>query len=68
MKQEVLVSKKNGLIFSKDKDFLVGLTVYKFSEGAKLPDEGVEVYYDLDDMNQMPFRLYQRPTGEFYIK
>lgn len=68
MKQEVLVCKKNGLIYSLDKDFLVGLTVFKFSAETEFPAEGVKVYYDLDDMNAMPFRLYQRPGGSFYIK
>lgn len=68
MKQEVIVSKKSGLIYSLDKDFLVGLTIFEFSEDNEFPSEGVEIYYDLDDMNPMPFRLYQRPGGSFYIK
>lgn len=68
MKQEVLVCKKSGVIYSLDKDFLVGLTVFKFSEETKFPSEGVKVYYDLSDMNAMPFRLYQKPDGAFYIK
>ena len=68
MKQEVLVCKKSGVIYSLDKDFLVGLTVFNFSDEASLPSEGVKVYYDLSDMNPLPYKLFQKPTGEFYIK
>lgn len=64
MKQEVIY-KPRGLVFSRDGDFLVGITNHKDSQ--EIPEEGVPVFYDLDDMNPLPFRLYKDEHG-YYVE
>ena len=66
MKQEVVVSKKGGLVYSIDKDFLVGLVIHNFD--GDFPDEGVKIYYDLDDLNACPYRLYKRSNRTYFIE
>ena len=66
MKQNVVYFPKNGLIFSRDKDYLVGITNHKETKDDEFPVDGIPVYYDLDDMNPLPFRLYKDELG-YYV-
>lgn len=65
MKQEVIL-KKGGIVLSRDRDFLVGIATH--DETAEFPSEGVPIFYDLDDMNPLPFRLFKGRDGTFYIE
>ena len=65
MKQEVIL-KKGGLVLSRDRDFLVGIITH--DETSEFPTDGVLVYYDLADMNPLPFRLFKNYDGTFYIE
>lgn len=64
MKQEVIL-KPGGCVFSRDLDFLVGIVTH--NDMNNIPADGVPIYYDLDDMNPMPFRLYKDGRG-YYIQ
>lgn len=65
MKQEVIL-KTGGIVLSRDRDFLVGITNH--DETAEFPADGVSIYYDLADMNPMPFKLFKDRDGTFYIE
>lgn len=65
MKQEVIL-KTGGIVLSRDRDFLVGIANH--DETAEFPKDGVPIYYDLADMNPMPFRLFKDSDGTFYIE
>lgn len=65
MKQEVIL-KRGGIVLSRDKGFLVGIITN--SENCEFPDEGVPIYYDLADMNPLPFRLFKDRDGTLYIE
>ena len=64
MKQNVVYDPKSGLVYSRDKDYLVGITTHSSTED--FPINGLPVYYDLDDMNPLPFRLYKDELG-YYV-
>lgn len=65
MKQEVIL-KKGGIVLSRNRDFLVGIITHDGT--SEFPREGVPVYYDLADMNPMPFKLFKDSDGTFYIE